>query len=128
MVAVWVEEVSVDTPNINSEMPVKTSSEKPAAPIAPAQELATDKVRKVQKIDPMAALNDLAKAVDVLNEAMTKDPVALRFSIDETLNRPVVTVISEETGKVLHQLPQEEVLRAVKNIDLMRGVLFEDKG
>ena len=118
----------MDTPNINSEMPVKTSSERPAAPIAPAQELATDKVRKVQKIDPVAALNDLAKAVDVLNEAMAKDPVALRFSIDETLNRPVVTVISEETGKVLHQLPQEEVLRAVKNIDLMRGVLFEDKG
>jgi len=118
----------VDTPNINSEMPVKTPSEKPAAPTAPARELATDKVRKIQSIDPVAALNDLAKAVDVLNEAMAKDPVALRFSIDETLNRPVVTVISEETGKVLHQLPQEEVLRAVKNIDLMRGVLFEDKG
>ena len=83
---------------------------------------------KVNKIDPIQAVEDLSKAVDILNEAMAKDPVALRFSIDETLNRPVVTVISEETGKVLHQLPQEEVLRAVKNIDLMRGVLFEDKG
>ena len=128
MVAVWVEEVSVDTPNINSEMPVKTPSEKPAAPIAPAQELAIDKVRKIQKIDPMAALNDLSKAVDVLNEAMAKDPVALRFSIDEILNRPVVSVISESTGEVIHQLPQDEVMRAVKNIDRMRGILFEDQG
>ena len=83
---------------------------------------------KVNEIDSTQAVEDLSKAVDILNEAMAKDPVALRFSIDETLNRPVVTVISEETGKVLLQLPQEEVSRAVKNIDLMRGVLFEDNG
>lgn len=117
----------MDTPNIYSEMAVKIQSEKPAAPTAPAQELATDKVRKVQNIDPQAALKDLAKAVDVLNEAMAKDPVALRFSLDETLNRPIVSVVSEETGEIIHQLPQEEVLRAVRNIDRMSAVLFEHK-
>ena len=119
----------MDSPKVSSGMPINSSLEKPAAAVAPVREPpAVNADKKVLEINPVAALEDLAKAVDVLNDAMAKDPVALKFSIDETLNRPVVTVISEETGKVLHQLPQEEVLRAVKNIDLMRGVLFEDKG
>ena len=118
----------MDTPNVNSEMPVKTPSEKLAAPSAPAQELLSNKVQRVQEIDPVAALQELATAVDALNEAMARDPVALRFSIDDTLNRPIVTVISEETGEILHKLPQDEVMRAVKNIDRMRGILFEGDG
>jgi len=118
----------MDTPNVNSELPVRTPLERPTAPIASVKEVATESIKEIPKVDPVKAIKELAKAVDVLNEAMARDPVALKFSIDETLNRPVVTVISEETGKVLHQLPQEEVLRAVKNIDLMRGVLFEDIG
>ena len=118
----------MDTPNISSEISVATPSARQTVPVSPAQQIAVESVKETSKVDPVTAIKDLAKAVDVLNEAMARDPVALKFSIDETLNRPVVTVISEETGKVLHQLPQEEVLRAVKNIDLMRGVLFEDIG
>jgi len=122
----------MDTPSINSETPVRAPVERPAD--APVQKKVAPKdVKQAPEIDPVAidpvaAIKELTKAVEVLNEAMARDPVALKFSVDDTLNRPVVTVISEETGKVLHQLPQEEVLRAVKNIDFMRGVLFEDIG
>ena len=121
----------MDTPSINSETPVRAPVERPAD--APVQKVAPKDVKQAPEIDPVvidpvAAIKELTKAVEVLNEAMARDPVARKFSVDETLNRPVVTVISEKTGKVLHQLPQEEVLRAVKNIDLMRGVLFEDVG
>ena len=118
----------MDTPNISSESPVNPSLDKPRVDSPPVQSAPIKDVLKVDKVDPIQAVKDLAKAVDILNEALAKDPVALRFSIDETLNRPVVTVISEETGEIVHQLPQEEVMRAVKNIDRMRGVLFEDKG
>jgi len=118
----------VDTPNIRSELPVNPSMDKPRADSPVAQSTPVKDAPKVDKVDPVQAVQDLAKAVDILNEALAKDPVALRFRVDETLNRPVVQVISEETGEIVHQLPQEEVLRAVKNIDHMRGVLFEDKG
>ena len=118
----------MDTPNISSELPVNPSREKPAMDSPPIQSGPVKDTPKVNKIDHIQAVKDLAKAVDILNEALAKDPVALRFSIDETLKTPVVTVISEETGEIVHQLPQEEVMRAVKNIDRMRGVLFEDKG
>lgn len=118
----------MDTPNINSEMLVRTPLERTTAPVAAVHKDSDESVQQIPKVDPVAAIKDLAKAVEALNEAMSRDPIALRFSVDETLKRPVVTVISEETGQVLHQLPQEEVLRAVKNIDRMRGVLFEGIG
>ena len=118
----------MDTPNISSESPVNLSLDKPRVDSPPVQSAPVKDVPKVDKVDPVKAVEDLGKAVDILNEALAKDPVALRFSIDDTLKRPVVTVVSEQTGEIVRQLPQEEVLRAVKNIDRMRGILFEDLG
>ena len=118
----------MDTPNISSELPVNPSRERPAVDSPPIQSVPVKDTPKVNKIDPIQAVEDLSKAVDILNEALAKDPVALRFSVDETLNRPIVSVISESTGEVIHQLPQDEVMRAVKNIDRMRGILFEGEG
>lgn len=118
----------MDTPNVNSEMPAKAVVDSAAPRVRDTPKSDVESLKQKPKIDPVLVIENLSKAVEVLNEAMARDPIALKFTIDDTLNRPVVTVISEKTGKVLHQLPQEEVLRAVKNIDLMRGVLFEDKG
>lgn len=86
-----------------------------------------DKASSQPKVDRVEAVEDLRKAVEILNETVQKEDVALNFRIDETLNRPVVTVLSQETGEVVRQLPQEEVMRAVRNIDRMRGILFEDQ-
>ena len=118
----------MDTPNINSSLPVAPKAERPAVDASPPQQPKDVKIAKVEAMDPMEMVENLEEAVDVLNEALSKDPVALKFSIDETLNRPVVSVISETTGEVIHQLPQDEVMRAVKNIDRMRGILFEGQG
>jgi len=118
----------MDTPNISADFTFKGSVDKPTSSSSRPSESVAPDVPKVEKIDPMDAIQDLEEAVDMLNSALARDPVALRFSIDETLNRPVVSVISEKTGEVIHQLPQEEVIRAVKNLEQMRGVLFEDLG
>lgn len=118
----------MDTPNISSELPVKPSLDKPRVDAPPAQSSPLEDAPTTEKVDPIEAVKDLGEAVDMLNEALARDPVSLRFAIDETLNRPVVTVISDKTGEIVHQLPQEEVMRAVKNIDRMRGILFEGQG
>ena len=118
----------MDTSNINSDVTaVKVAKGYAVDPMTKKSDT-THVTKAVSKIDPTEVVKDLAKAVNILNEALAKDPVGLRFSMDETLKRPIVTVISEETGEVIHQLPQEDVLRAVKNIDQMRGILFEDQG
>lgn len=118
----------MDTPNISSSLPVAPKAERPVVDAPPPQQPKDVKIAKVESVDPIEMVKNLEEAVDVLNEALAKDPVALKFSIDEILNRPVVSVISETTGEVIHQLPQDEVMRAVKNIDRMRGILFEGQG
>lgn len=118
----------MDTPNFSSELPVNPLLDKPRSDSSPVRNTAKVDAPKIDKVDPAKVVEDLGKAVDILNEALAKDPISLRFSIDDTLKRPVVTVISEQTGEIVRQLPQEEVLRAVKNIERMRGILFEDMG
>lgn len=119
----------MDTPSLTVDSVARSVSVKPdvAVPekVAPRK---TDIQIDAPEIDPVEAVEDLNKAVEILNETVKREDVALRFRVDDTLNRPVVTVLSEETGKVVRQLPQDEVLRAVKNIDRMRGILFEDQG
>jgi uncharacterized FlaG/YvyC family protein len=35
-------------------------------------------------------------------------------------------VIDKNSGDVVRQLPHEDVLRAARNIEVLRGILFED--
>ncbi|MFN3165228.1 MAG: flagellar protein FlaG, partial [Pseudohongiellaceae bacterium] len=40
----------------------------------------------------------------------------LNFSVDEDLNRSIVTVLDEETGEVIRQIPTEEMLQLARHI------------
>lgn len=67
----------------------------------------------------------LADLVQKLQEAMPATENALQFRIDDILGRPVVSVIDENSGEIIRQLPSDEVVRAAHNIEYMRGVLFD---
>jgi uncharacterized FlaG/YvyC family protein len=47
--------------------------------------------------------------------------------MDEILNSPVVTVVSESTGEVVRQIPNEVVVRVAHNIERMKGLFFNSK-
>ena len=90
---------------------------------------------EVRSVDPatdvslrLESFDRIEEAVRIINEALAREPVGLEFRVDDTLNRPVITVFNKDTGDVIHQLPTDELLRAVKNIDVMRGILFENRG
>lgn len=68
----------------------------------------------------------LQQLIDRLNQSIPAKEVALKFEIDSVLDRPVMTVLDANTGQVLRQVPSEEVLRAIHNIDLMRGIIFDE--
>ena len=70
----------------------------------------------------------LAELVKELKASMPESAKSLRFHMDEVLDRPIVTVVDKNSGTVIRQLPSEEVIRAVHNIDYMRGILFDDLG
>lgn len=67
----------------------------------------------------------LADLVHKLQEAMPATENTLQFRIDDILGRAVVSVIDENSGEIIRQLPSDEVVRAAHNIEYMRGVLFD---
>jgi flagellar protein FlaG len=58
---------------------------------------------------------------------MASTKTGLGFSIDESQNRPVVTVRNAETGEVVRQIPTDVVLRMGHSIDAMKGLLLNAK-
>ena len=95
--------------------------------------LVSEAAQNVKRVAEAIELTDktisperLADLVEKLRQAMPSTENSLQFRIDEVLDRPVVSVIDEKSGKVIRQLPSDEVVRAAHNIEYMRGVLFDD--
>ena len=80
----------------------------------------------IELTDKTISPERLADLVEKLRQAIPSTENSLQFRIDEVLDRPVVSVIDEKSGKVIRQLPSDEVVRAAHNIEYMRGVLFDD--
>jgi len=51
----------------------------------------------------------------------------LSFSVDDSSGEVVVRVVDGESGKVVRQIPSEELLRLAERLDEMRSLLFEGK-
>lgn len=51
----------------------------------------------------------------------------LRFSVDEETDRIRVTVFDKETGEMIREVPHQDVLDLMANIDEMMGILFNEK-
>ncbi len=67
-----------------------------------------------------SAVADIQKFV----QASRRD---LNFSIDESTGDVVVKVIDGESGKVVRQIPSEEVLKLAAQLDDMRSLMFETR-
>lgn len=68
----------------------------------------------------------LQEIADKLNEALPSKEISLQFEVDTVLDRPIISVLDAESGEVLRQVPSREILRAIHNIDAMRGVIFDE--
>jgi uncharacterized FlaG/YvyC family protein len=80
---------------------------------------------QVPKIEESAVSeSDIAHAVEKLNAVLKERDISLRFEKNETLNRFIVEVVDQNTGERLIQVPNDEVIHAVENIDRLRGILF----
>jgi flagellar protein FlaG len=60
---------------------------------------------------------DVATAVARLNELMTSHRRSLRFEIDASSGRTVITVINDATNEVVRQIPPPELLKIAHNLD-----------
>ena len=70
----------------------------------------------------------LQEAVSMLNEQVASNKNGLGFSINDSIDVPVVTVKNTVTGEVVRQIPNEVVIRVAQNIDtVQKGLLHNSK-
>jgi flagellar protein FlaG len=69
----------------------------------------------------------VTEAVKNVNEFFQLVRRTLQFKIDEDSGRSVIQIKDEETNKVIRQIPSEEILRIAKELDRLKGLLFEGK-
>ena len=70
-------------------------------------------------------LEELDEAVKKLNDTATAFNIKLNFSVDERTDRLVVKVIEKDTEKVIREIPPEQVLNMVAQIQNMIGIFVD---
>ena len=81
------------------------------------------KTEELQKVDNeiiQKTLEEIRKKLDYLNKY-------LKIEIDDQLEIPVVKIIEKETNRVIRQIPPEYLLELMKRIDLMLGILLNER-
>ncbi len=118
---------------INPAASVAAAAQAPpaASPVAPAEPVSVAPVEKVPPVraeplvDPQEMRANLEAAIEKLNEQVERNGRGLNFTIDEKLNRPVITVRSTATGEVVRTIPNEVVLKVAHNIEEIKGLLMD---
>jgi len=69
----------------------------------------------------------LKEISESLNSEMKMRSRDLQFSVDELTNRFLVTVLDQESGKVIKQIPSDAILKVAHNLEALKGILFDDR-
>ena len=80
------------------------------------------------KVSEAFSVENIERAIENANSALKSADNALRFQVDSSIRQPIISVVEKDSGKILRQYPSEEIVRITKNIDSLRGVLFDSKG
>ena len=66
----------------------------------------------------------LQQSLDEINKVMATLSISVQFRIDPDYKELIVKVVDEDTGKLIRQIPTEEVVKMSKAMDNLKGLLF----
>ena len=122
-------------PGVAAAVPQANPVPKSAAPAAPAAP-AVSAVPAVPKapaikveplVDPKQMRQNLQEAIEKLNDQVERNGRGLNFSVDDRLNRLIITVRSTATGEVVRTIPNEVVIKVAHNIEDIKGLLMDQR-
>ena len=120
-----------------SSVPSNLANGQPAAKSVPASvaptiaperlQISADNVKAATVNELTANHADYKKAVVEINRALEKIPTTLAFQVDDASKRFVVNVADISTGDIIRQIPGDAVLRIARQLESMKGIIFDDK-
>lgn len=70
---------------------------------------------------------DIVSAAERIREHVQNLQRDLNFSVDDSTGQVVIRVVDGDSGKMVRQIPSEDILRLAERLDEMRSLLFEAK-
>ncbi len=70
---------------------------------------------------------ELEQALTRVREVFQKADSRVEFSIDPELDRVIVKIMDGDSGTVIRQIPQQEVLELAKSLETPTGLLLHHK-
>ncbi|MBG6077615.1 flagellar protein FlaG [Polaromonas sp. CG_9.11] len=64
------------------------------------------------------------QSLDDINKVMATLSISVQFKIDPDYKELIINVVDEDTGKLIRQIPTEEVVKMSKAMDNLKGLLF----
>ena len=100
-------------------------------PVVDAQSAVLEAVkpREAIRVDTQSVMSseDLTQAIQSLNDMMSALDRNINFAKDPGTGKDVVRVTDSNTGQTIRQIPSQETLNFIKNLDRMVGLLFDSK-
>ena len=103
------------------DVAVETNLGEPIGSLASAAK--TERESSLRSIEGVA--EDIKEAIDTLNAALEKAPTSAIISRDEQLNRFIVKIADERSGEIVREIPSEAVLKFARNLQEIKGLLFD---
>ena len=63
-------------------------------------------------------------SLEEINKVMLGLSISVQFKIDPNFKELIVRVVDEDSGKLIRQIPTEEVVKMSKAMDNLKGLLF----
>ena|GEM_PF-996719 len=67
----------------------------------------------------------LEDSIKTLNTELAQKHVTLNYSIDDDSESLVVQVIESDSGKIIRQIPPEEILALRQRLEELTGIIFD---
>ncbi|MCP3671257.1 MAG: flagellar protein FlaG [Gammaproteobacteria bacterium] len=117
---------------VNSFRRTATKDDARAGTLQPASPAAADKLRVDsgdKRIDDVKNGSELASKLTSLPQIVKRN---IQFSIDEDTGQSVFRVVESDTGKLIRQIPSDQILQIMQQVqeaqgDMMRGILLDDR-
>jgi len=89
-----------------------------------ASRVALEKQHSVESLNQIAI--ELREAISTLNAALEKSPTKAIITKDEELNRFIVRIADKSSGEVVREIPSEAVLKFSRNLQELKGLIFDE--
>ncbi len=101
-----------------------TAAATPVAPVAHPAAAQADASAAVAKV---AQTQAASAAVAALNKRLEPMGTSVRFELDSSTGKTVITMLDTENNKVVRQFPSEDTLAMIRALDQQQGLVINTK-